>query len=57
MFDALRAAREDEIASGKKLATQSEAEFAELMEKQAVAFDGLAEMHKDLVLDRTFLKN
>jgi len=56
-FKALKAAKEDEIASGKKLVAQLDAELAELMEKHAAAFEELEDVREQLELDRTFLAN
>jgi len=56
-FEALKAAKEDEIASGKKLVAQLDAELAELMEKHAAAFEELEDVREQLELDRTFLEN
>jgi hypothetical protein len=56
-FEALRAAKEKEIKTGKKLVIQLDDEFAEFGEKKAQAFKDLEDTKAQLELDRTFLKN
>merc|ERR1712032_1351174 len=56
-FEALRAAKEKEIKTGKELAIQLDDEFAEFGEKKAQAFKDLEDTKAQLELDRTFLKN
>jgi len=56
-FEALRAAKEKEIKTGKELVIQLDDEFAEFGEKKAQAFKDLEDTKAQLELDRTFLKN
>merc|ERR1719281_2091675 len=56
-FAALKAAKEDEIATGKKLVAQLDEELATLMEKNAAALEALEAVKEQLELDRTFLAN
>jgi len=56
-FEALKAAKEKEIKSGKELVIQLDDEFAEFGEKKAQAFKDLEDTKAQLELDRTFLKN
>merc|ERR1719198_1868587 len=56
-FEALKAAKEEEIASGRKLVAELDEQIAELKEKHAQAFKELEATQKQLELDSTFLKN
>lgn len=55
-FEALKAAKDEEIATGKKMVVQLDQEFAEMGEKKALAFKELEATKAQLELDRTFLK-
>uniref|UniRef100_A0A7S4VYZ2 Uncharacterized protein n=1 Tax=Alexandrium monilatum TaxID=311494 RepID=A0A7S4VYZ2_9DINO len=54
-FQALKAAKEEEIAVGKKSVAQLDQEFADFGEKSAQAFQELEDTQKQLELDRAFL--
>jgi len=56
-FDALKAAKEEEIESGRALVTKLDGEIADLKAKHAEAFKELEDVQAQLVLDRTFLAN
>merc|ERR1719330_733554 len=54
-FEALRAAKESEIASAKKAVTQMDAQLAAAGEKHAQAAQEFEDTQAQLELDRTFL--
>lgn len=56
-FEALQAAKEDEIASAKKAIVQIDADLAEFGEKHAQAAKEFEDTQAQLELDRTFLAN
>lgn len=56
-FEALKAAKEEEIEAGKKMVIQLDQDFAALGEKSAQAFKELEDTKAQLELDRTFLEN
>jgi len=56
-FKLLKAAKEEEIAAGKKLVVNLDQNIADLKEKHAVAFKELEDTQKQLELDQTFLAN
>lgn len=56
-FEALKAAKDEEIASGKKLMAQLDMEYAELGEKKAQATKELEDTKTQLGLDGQFLLN
>jgi len=56
-FEAMKAAKEEEIAAGKKLVVQLEEEFADFGEKNVQAKKQLADTNKQLALDTEFLGN
>ena len=56
-FLALKAAKEEEIAAGRKMVSELDQQIAELKEKHAEAFKELEATEKQLGLDQTFLAN
>jgi len=56
-FAALKAAKQEEIATGRKLQAELDQEIAELKQKHAQAFKELEDTQAQLELDRTFLAN
>eukprot|EP00747_Dinoflagellata_sp_TGD_P109120 gnl/TRDRNA2_/TRDRNA2_170593_c2_seq4.p1 gnl/TRDRNA2_/TRDRNA2_170593_c2~~gnl/TRDRNA2_/TRDRNA2_170593_c2_seq4.p1 ORF type:complete len:679 (-),score=232.25 gnl/TRDRNA2_/TRDRNA2_170593_c2_seq4:83-2119(-) len=56
-YEMLKAAKEDEIASGQKLAAQLDADIAEFSEKGATASSELEDTEEQLALDTEFLAN
>lgn len=56
-FEGLEAAKEEEIAVGKKSVAQLDQEFADFGEKSAQAFKELEDTQAQLDLDKTFLQN
>lgn len=56
-FDTLKAAKEEEIASGKKLVAQLDEEIADLGEKAAQAAQEFEDVEAQLALDKEFLAN
>jgi len=56
-FEVLKAAKEKEIETGKKLVLQLDEEYATLREKNAEDFKTLEDTKAQLELDRTFLAN
>jgi len=56
-YQALKAAKEEEIASGRKAIEQYDADIGDISEKHAVALQELDDTEKQLALDETFLKN
>merc|ERR1719461_2181940 len=56
-FEVLKAAKEKEIETGKKLVLQLDEEYANLREKNAQDFKTLEDTQAQLELDRTFLAN
>lgn len=54
-FEVLKAAKKEEIAAGRKLQAELDAEIAELREKHAQAFKELEDVQAQLELDRAFL--
>jgi hypothetical protein len=56
-FEVLRAAKEKEIETGKKLVLQLDEEYSTLREKNAQDFKTLEDTKAQLELDRTFLAN
>ena len=56
-FQALKAAKDDEIAAGKELVTQMDQQIADLKEKHAQSFKELEDTEKQLALDQEFLAN
>jgi len=56
-FNLLKAAKDEEIAAGKKLVTQMDEQIADLMEKHATAFKELDDTEKQLAMDQEFLAN
>jgi len=56
-FEALRAAKEDEIAAGRALVVSLDQEIAELQSKHATAFRELEDTEAQLALDQEFLAN
>lgn len=56
-FQALKAAKEDEIAAGRDLVAKLDGEIADLRAKHAAAFKELEDTQAQLALDRTFLAN
>jgi len=56
-FEVLKAAKEKEIETGKKLVLQLDEEYSTLREKNAEDFKTLEDTQAQLALDRTFLAN
>jgi len=56
-FIALKAAKEEEIGSGRALVARLDGEIADLKAKHAEAFKELEDVQAQLELDRTFLAN
>jgi hypothetical protein len=56
-FEVLKAAKEKEIDTGKKLVLQLDEEYSTLREKNAQDFKTLEDTQAQLALDRTFLAN
>jgi len=56
-YEALKVAKKEEIAAGRKLVAELDQEIAELQEKHAQAFKELEDTQAQLELDRTFLAN
>merc|ERR1719203_1427700 len=56
-FEALKAAKEDEIAAGEKAVASMGQQIADHTEKHAVAIKELEDTQAQLELDRTFLAN
>jgi len=56
-YEALKAAKEDEIASGRKLIVSIDAQIADLQEQYAEQFKQLEDTQEQLALDEEFLKN
>lgn len=56
-YEALKAAKEDEIATGRKLIVSIDAQIAELQERYAEQFKQLEDTQEQLALDEEFLKN
>jgi len=56
-YESLKAAKEEEIASGRKAIEQYDADIGDISEKHAVALQELDDTEKQLALDEEFLKN
>jgi len=56
-FEALKAAKEEEISSGRKMVSELDQQIADLKEKHAQAFKELEGTQEQLGLDETFLAN
>jgi hypothetical protein len=56
-YESLKAAKEDEIATGKKLIVSTDGSIAEFQEKYAQAYKQLEDTQDQLGLDTEFLKN
>merc|ERR1719287_4947 len=56
-YEALKAAKEDEIDTGKKLIVSTDASIAETQEKFAEEAKQLEDTQEQLALDEEFLKN
>jgi len=56
-YEALKAAKEDEIASGRKLIVSIDAQIADLQMQYAEQFKQLEDTQEQLALDEEFLKN
>merc|ERR1719468_192086 len=56
-FAALKAAKEEEISTGRALVTNLDGQIADLKAKHAQAFKELEDTQAQLELDRTFLAN
>merc|ERR1719394_1038542 len=54
-FEALKAAKEEEIAAGKKLVSEIDAQVAGLKEKNAQEMKELADTEEQLAMDQAFL--
>jgi len=56
-FKALKAAKESEIAAGKKLVEEAEADLAEFQEKHAQAMEELSATEEQVKTDKEFMTN
>merc|ERR1740138_739850 len=56
-YESLKAAKEDEIATGKKLVVSIDADIADTQEKYAQESKQLEDTQEQLVMDEEFLKN
>jgi chromosome segregation ATPase len=56
-YEALKAAKEEEIAAGRKLIVDIDAQIADLQEQYAEEFKQLEDTQEQLAMDEEFLKN